>query len=505
MFLEIKNVNKSFESVPVLKGVGLTVGKGNILGLVGENGAGKSTLMNIIGGIFPATSGQMFIDKKIYLPRSPNDALAEGIAFIHQELNLFPNLTITENLFIVNFPKRKIAGFSFMDKKTAVKKTKELLALVGLDISPNKKVEELTAAQRQLVEIAKALSSTPKIIIFDEPTTSLTRHEAGRLFGLINALKSEGLTMIYISHNLEDILLLSDQIAVLRDGKLIGHKPKTACSVSILVQQMVGRDIDQYFPKRNVSPLKDLQLEVKDLSAGFLRNIEFSIRKQEVVGFYGLVGSGRSEMARLIYGLDSKETGTIKWKGKKITRPTPIKWIREGVAFLTENRQEEGLMEQQTIIKNIQLAALPRYTKLLKRIDYGKIKTESKIKATATRVKYTSFENQLVATLSGGNQQKVVLSKWLLISPKLFILDEPTRGFDIGAKHEIYVLMNELIVSGSSIMLISSEIEELLGLCDRIIVFSEGRITREFNKEEFDRSTLLEAALHKSGKGEMLT
>ncbi len=502
MLLELTQIHKTFGEVAVLKGVGFQVGEGNVLGLVGENGAGKSTLMNIVGGIFSASSGEMAINGRRYIPGSPNDALKEGIAFIHQELNLFPNLTVAENLFITNFPKKKILGFSFVDKMKARKKTSELLALVGLTISPNKKVEELTAAQRQMVEIAKALSTSPKIIIFDEPTTSLTRHEAQKLFNLINALKSKGMTMILISHNLDDVMLLSDQIAVLRDGEMVHHDKKTYYTIPSLVKYMVGRNMDQYFPKRKVTPLEETCLKVSGLGAGFIRNIDFSIKKQEVVGFYGLVGAGRSEMARIIYGLDPKEVGTIAWNGKKIRTPSPVNWIKKGVAFLTENRQEEGLMAQQTIAKNIQLAALPRHTMFTEIIDHKSISRKSKVQADATKIKYADFTEQLVATLSGGNQQKVVLAKWLMISPQLFILDEPTKGIDIGAKHEIYKLINQLVESGSSILLISSEIEELLGLCDRILVLSEGKITEEFKKTEFDRSAILEAALHKSRKEE---
>lgn len=500
MLLEVKNIEKWFGPVKVLKGVGFQLDRGNVLGLVGENGAGKSTLMNILGGLFPATSGELWIDGKEYLPTSPNDAQANGIAFIHQELNLFPNLTVAENMFINHFPQKRIAGLSFVDKKATRQKTGELLAKVGLSVSPNKTVGELTAAQRQMVEIAKALSTSPRIIIFDEPTTSLTRHEAQTLFNLILDLKSKGLAILYISHNLNDVLHLSDQIAVLRDGELIRDEKKEALTITDLVNAMVGRDMEHYFPQRETVPLKENCLQVQNLGAGFIRDISFSVYEQEVLGFYGLVGAGRSETARMIYGLDPMETGTLLWKGKPIKNPDPVQWIREGVAFLTENRQEEGLMLEQNLMKNIQLAALPRHLSAGNIIDYKEIGKQAEHQADATKTKYNDLESQWVSTLSGGNQQKVVLAKWLMIAPQLFILDEPTKGIDIGAKHEIYLLMNRLVASGSSMLLISSEIEELLGLCDRILVMAEGRITKEFKKADFDRSAILEAALHQSGK-----
>lgn len=500
--LELKHIHKSFGAVHVLKGVGFSLDQGELLGLVGENGAGKSTLMNILGGLFPPSSGEIRINGQRYEPTSPNDALDEGISFIHQELNLFLNLTVAENLFISNYPRKRIMGCAFLDQKRARKMALELLSQVGLSVSPKAPVEQLTAAQRQMLEIAKALSAAPRIIIFDEPTTSLTRHEAQKLFQLIQRLKQEGIAMIYISHNLDDVMHLADRIAVLRDGELISSGKQTDYTISSMVKDMVGRDMDQFFPHRDTVPLNEISLQVKNLGAGFIRDISFSVRKREILGFYGLVGAGRSEMARIIYGLDAMETGRIIWDGKEITTPNPVKWIREGVAFLTENRQEEGLMLAQNLEKNIQLAALPSFTKNLNIIDYKEVRKKGKTQADATKTKYHSLTDQLVSTLSGGNQQKVVLAKWLLIHPRLFILDEPTKGIDIGAKHEIYVLANTLVESGSSIMLISSEIEELLGLCDRILVVSEGQITREFEKEEFDRSKILEAALHKAGKEE---
>ncbi|WP_299535976.1 sugar ABC transporter ATP-binding protein [Ulvibacterium sp.] len=496
MLLEFKDIHKSFGEVAVLKGIRLALETGSVLGLVGENGAGKSTLMNILGGIVPLSSGKMELSGKVYSPDSPNDAQTNGIAFIHQELNLFPNLSIAENLFIVNFPKKKVMGCHFLDRKTAREKTEKILSQVGLDVSPNMPVANLTAAQRQMVEIAKALSTNPKIVIFDEPTTSLTRHEAQKLFNLIRSLKNEGLAIVFISHNLDDVMQLTDHIAVLRDGELIAHDETTSYTIPTLVNLMIGRDMGDFIPRRDTVTSGETCLEVSGLKAGYIGPLDFSIEKGEVLGFYGLVGAGRSEMIRMVYGLDPMEMGTLRWNGRKMHNLNPVKWIKQGVAFLTENRQDEGLMIDQTIAKNVQLAVLPRYTKSLNRVDYKEVGKRSRAQADAVNTKYQNFTTQVVSTLSGGNQQKVVLAKWLLTKPELLILDEPTKGIDIGAKHEIYTLINALVKSGSSTVLISSEIEELLGLCDRIIVMSEGRISREFKKEEFERSAILEAALH---------
>ncbi|NAS10621.1 sugar ABC transporter ATP-binding protein [Poritiphilus flavus] len=498
----MNKISKSFGEVAVLKSIDLKLEKGQLLGLVGENGAGKSTLMNILGGLFAPSRGTMELNAEPFIPNSPNDALKAGIAFVHQELNLFTNLTVMENLFISDFPKKSMLGLSFLDRKKAIRKTDELLSEMGLSISPLAKVDQLTAAQQQLLEITKILNNSPQIIIFDEPTTSLTRYETEKLFSLIRKLKADGTGIIYISHNLEDVMLLADQIMVLRDGQLICQEDKTALSIPKLVKAMVGRDLDQYFPSRTTMPAEENLLEVKHLFGGLVQEVSFSIRKQEVLGFYGLVGAGRSELARLLYGLDPFTSGNIRWKRNKISKPSPTKWVHEGMAFLTENRREEGLMIQQSIEKNIQLAGLTKERSLGNLIPKQIIKNKVRQQANANKIKYHDISRQAVATLSGGNQQKVVLAKWLLLGPELLILDEPTKGIDIGARHEIYTLTNNLVKAGSSILLISSDIEELIGLCDRILVMSEGRLTKEFQKGSFDRSNILAAALHGQEKDE---
>ena len=502
MFLTFRNINKAFGAVPVLKDINLELGAGEVLGLVGENGAGKSTLMNILGGIVQPTTGEILIEEQPFAPRSANDALEKGIALIHQELNLFSNLSIAENLFLHSFPSKKIAGIPFISKAKSKSRSRQLLQMVGLDLSPNTIIENLTPAQRQLVEIAKAMGASPRIIILDEPTTSLTRPEIENLFALIDQLRSEQIAIVYISHNLEDVLRLADKIAILRDGALVGlHDRAAGFNLKAIINAMVGRDMDQYFPERSSSPGKETLLTVQDLSAtGILSQVSFQVKKGEILGFFGLVGAGRTEMARMIFGLDPFETGTLLWKGRPVLHPTPAKWIRQKVAFLTEDRREEGLLLDLNIEKNIRLAGLPRFIRtVLKWIDFRAARSAAEQYAEATRVKYRSRIGQLVSTLSGGNQQKVVLAKWLLTEPELLILDEPTKGIDIGAKHEIYRLINDLTDHGTSALLISSELEELMGMCDRILVMSQGKIKAEFEKEQFEKSALLEAALHGAG------
>ena len=504
MLLKCHDIHKSFGEVTVLKDISLALAKGQILGLVGENGAGKSTLMNILSGLIPPTQGTLTLDGQPFRPASPRAAQEAGIAFIHQELNLFPNLSVAENLLLQHLPQKKWLGLRFLNRKKAATQARQLLDQVGLDVAPDTPVERLGPAQQQLVEVAKALGSQPRIIIFDEPTTSLTRHEVQNLFRLIQRLQSEGMAMIYISHNLEDVMHLADTIAVLRDGALVEQYPqRSAYQRSAIVSKMVGRSVDQLFPERSPRVPQEPLLRVEHLRAGQrVRDVSFVVKKGEVLGFYGLVGAGRSETIRMIYGLDDYESGDIYWKDQPLSSATPRRWIEEGVGFLTEDRREEGLLLAQSIEKNVRLASLPKFVGgLFHTLNFSAARTAAAQQAQATRIKHHNLTHQPVTTLSGGNQQKVVLSKWLMTQPELLILDEPTKGIDIGAKHEIYVLIHRLVDEGAGVLLISSEIEELMGMCDRILVMSQGQITAEYARDAFDRSAILEAALHGSTAG----
>jgi ribose transport system ATP-binding protein len=501
--LRIQGLCKSFFGVQVLHEVGLELSPGEVLGLVGENGSGKSTTMNILGGVHRPDRGSMTLDGEPYAPRGPKDAAARGIAFIHQELNLFKNLTVEENLFISGFP-RLVAGLPFIDRGKVRARSRELLTAIELDVPPGTPLARLSQGERQLVEIAKALGADARIVIFDEPTTSLTSRESERLFAQIGRLRARGIAVIYISHILGDVMRLCDRITVLRDGHVVGSGHRAEMTIDRLITLMVGRTIDQIYPPREsaVRPGAPV-LAVSGLSQpGVVRDISFRVQPGEVVGVSGLMGSGRSEMARILFGLDPKSSGTIEIDGAPLPAPTPQAAMDRGIAFLTEDRRVEGLMMGAAIADNIALPSLPNYAagwgRLLERTRLGDAVSRT---GRDVQVNAGDFVRTLVKNLSGGNQQKVVIGKWLLRGPRLFILDEPTRGIDVGAKYEVYKIINRLAADGTGILMISSEIEELIGMCDRILVMGHGEIRGEFTRQQFDREAILRRAMWDGVKG----
>lgn len=493
--IEFRNIGRSFSGVRVLRDVSFTLPAGHTLGLVGENGAGKSTLMNILGGNLDPDSGQMLLAGRPYAPRSPHDAARHGLAFIHQELNLFPNLSIAENLFLTRFPR--LAGLPFIHRAAARERAAALLVQVGLErLSPDTAVERLSTGERQLVEIAKALGCDARLIIFDEPTTSLTARETERLFALIGRLQADGRSLIYISHQLGDVLHLCNDVVVLRDGAVAGQGPKAGFNEDRLVSLMVGRSLTQMFPPRTERPRDEIALEVNGLSQpGMVKDISFLLRRGEILGLAGLMGAGRSEVARILFGLEPFARGEIR-VGGQLLRPSPRRCIRRSMAFLTENRREEGLCLEASIADNIALVTLPAHARRPGGwLDATALGAAVDCIRQAVRLTPDASNDQLVKTLSGGNQQKAVLARWLLGRPAVFILDEPTRGIDVGAKHEIYRLINDLAAGGAGVLIISSEWEELTGLCDRILVMNRGEILDELNRGAFDHERILRAAL----------
>ncbi len=497
--LEFRGVEKAFFGVRVLKNVSFSVPDGSMLGVVGENGAGKSTLMNILGGNLRADCGEIIFSGKPLAHADPREAERRGIAFIHQELNLFPNLTIAENLFLTRLPRS--ARLPWINKSELHARARELLLEVGLDVSPNAPLESLSSGERQLVEIAKALSFSARIIIFDEPTTSLTARETEHLFALIAKLRARGMTLIYISHALADIFRLCDNILVLRDGAVVAHGPKSDLDTERLIALMVGRTLDQVFPTRRQSPGNDSLLQVSGLSReGLLENISFDLHSGEILGFAGLMGAGRTEVARALFGLDPHDSGALRLSGDVLRHFSPRALMWRGLAFLTENRRSEGLCLDGQISENLLLAALPKLA-----VSPARRLSGTRLQPVVARLRALvhldpkARDEQPVRTLSGGNQQKVVLGKWLLREPRILILDEPTRGIDVGAKSELYRLIHELADRGVAVLLISSEIEELMGLSDRILVLQRGRIVDELPRAEFDRERILRSAL---GSGE---
>jgi ABC-type sugar transport system ATPase subunit len=490
--LSLQNVSKAFFGVYALTEVSISVGKGEVLGLIGENGAGKSTLMNIIGGVLQPNSGSMTINGRPYTPKSPADAKENGIAFIHQELNLFNNLSILDNMFINSY--KTIPGTPFLHKKKMFDEVKKILASVNLELSPDIIVEKLSMGERQLVEIAKALSANPDIIIFDEPTTSLTVRETQKLFSIIKKLQEDGKSIIYISHILEDVLNLADKIVVLRDGKVTDCAEKSSYTIERMISAMVGRKIEQLYPCELPVPRTQTLLEIRNLSQpGIVRDINLSVNRGEIVGIYGLMGSGRSELANIIFGLEPYEEGEILFQGESLKKQDPIGRIGKGMAFVTENRREEGLLMEFSIYNNINLVSLRRNAKLLNMIDGRRVARQVDHSKNTLRIKCDDVK-QAVKSLSGGNQQKVVIGKWLMSKPELLIVDEPTRGIDVGAKSEIYHIINNLVKEGIGALIISSEMEELMGICNRIIVMKKGEITGSLKHEEFSQEGIISLA-----------
>ncbi len=494
--LRIEGLSKSFFGVKVLHGVGFTLHAGEVLGLVGENGSGKSTTMNILGGIHRPDEGTIMLAGQPYRPAGPRDAQAAGLAFIHQELNLFENLSIEENLFITGFPRR-FGRLPLIDRGTISRRTTELLEMVDVRYPPSTPVSKLSQGERQLVEIAKSLSFDARIIIFDEPTTSLTRRETEKLFAIMERLKAQGIALIYISHILGDVLRICDTVQVLRDGHLVGGGPRDQQSVDSLIRMMVGRKIENLFPARDTAPTSVPALEVRGLTQpGVIKDIDFTLHKGEVLGVAGLMGAGRSELARILFGLDAYAAGEIVVDGQPLDAVTPEHCMARGLAFLTEDRRGEGLMMEASIVDNAALPSLRGYAaSFLGWIGKGRLDADVAAVSRRVQINTTDYRGTLVKNLSGGNQQKVVIAKWLLREPKVFILDEPTRGIDVGAKFEVYKIINQLVAEGTAVLFISSEMEELIGMCDRIIVMHRGEITGSHDRQAFDSERILETAM----------
>jgi ribose transport system ATP-binding protein len=448
--------------------------------------------MNVLGGNLQPDAGTMRFGGEEFAPKSPRDAKTAGIGFVHQELNLFTNLSIAENLFVTDFPT---AG-PIINRTKLHQGAKQLLWRVGLDLPADTLVERLSSGERQLVEIARALSFNARLLILDEPTTSLSARECERLFALVRQLREEGRSIIFISHALADVLQLADDVVVLRDGELVGKGTASEFNSARLVALMVGRELKQLFPERRGRPQQEPLLEAREVSQpGIARDISFTLRRAEVLGLSGLMGAGRTEFARILFGLDPHNRGEILIEGKS-SRSSPRRRVEQQIAMLTESRREDGLCLEASVADNMALVTLPQRTRTpVRLIDFAGVRDALARIRQAVRLQPSVRLDQPVQTLSGGNQQKVVLAKWLLAEPKVLILDEPTRGIDVGAKFEIYQLILELADRGAGVLLISSEIEELIGLCDRILVMSRGQITAEFARAEFDRERILRAAL----------
>ncbi|MBD5560771.1 MAG: sugar ABC transporter ATP-binding protein [Clostridia bacterium] len=487
--VRMKNIQKRFPGVHALDDAQIELKKGEVHGLVGENGAGKSTLMKVLTGIYTPDGGTIEVKGKPVQYRTPADALADGISMIHQELNQMQHLTVADNIWIGREPMN---GF-VLDKKTLVRQTKELLDSLNLDIDPNETVANLSVARQQMVEIAKAISLDADILIMDEPTAALTNAEIEDLFRFVKELKEKGVAIVYISHRMEELKRITDEITVMRDGQFVDTVKTADTDMDQIISMMVGRTIYEE-PKTHSMVADDapVVLKVEHLSSPDVHDVSFELKKGEILGLAGLMGAGRTETARLIFGADPKTGGKIFVNGKEVDIETPQDAVEAGIGYLSEDRKRYGLTIGLSVADNTVMANLEDFTNGIV-VDEKKIEAETSKHVRRLALKTPSVK-QLVRNLSGGNQQKVVIAKWLVKDCDILIFDEPTRGIDVGAKSEIYKLMNELAAEGKSIIMISSEMPELLRMSDRIVVMCEGNLTGEVDIGEADQENIMRFA-----------
>ncbi len=476
---ECSGISKAFGGTQALKDVQLHVKRGEVLALLGENGAGKSTLMKAIIGLHQPDSGTMTFEGKPYSARSPVDAMNAGISMIHQELNPEPHLTIAESIFL----KRESMNGIFLNKKAQNERAQKILDDFNFPYPATTVMKKLTIAQMQMVEIIKAVSSNARMIIMDEPTSSLDSEETNHLFQVIRDLKAQNVAIIYISHRMEEIFEICDSVAVFRDGTYVGARSMENVTRPELISMMVGREVSNVFPKITV-PIGETVFKVEGLCGKGFSDISFEVHAGEILGFSGLVGSGRSETMRAIFGLDKLESGKIYLEGKEIRIRSPREAINQGIAMVNEDRKDYGLCLFRSIRENISLPNLPSRQKGLL-LNQRREKQECNEYSQLLTVKTPSIENNAFS-LSGGNQQKVVIAKWIMANPKVLILDEPTRGVDVGAKSEIHALMGKFAQEGMAIIMISSELPEVMGMSDRILIYHEGKLNGEVTRDEID-------------------
>lgn len=490
--LKMTKITKSFPGVKALEDVNLTAYGGEITALMGENGAGKSTLMKILSGVYKKDSGTIEIDGEEVEIAGIKEAEALGVTIIHQELSVLPNLTIAENIFLGNEKTNKFTGR--IDKNLLYERSKMFLDQIGCKINPSTLVKNISVGEKQMIEIAKALTKNSKIIIMDEPTTALTDVETKKLFEVIKSLKDKGIAVIYISHRMEEIFAICDNVVVLRDGKYVGEEKVKDIDNDKLINMMVGRNIEEQFPYKEYKKGQVL-LEVKNLNYGNLvKDASLDVKAGEILGVAGLMGSGRTELAKTIFGEYKATSGEIYVEGKKVKINFTKDAISNGICYLSEDRKKEGLVLGMSVARNMTLSNIEKYENKFKRIDQNAESKDVEEYIKKLKVK-TPSSAQLIKNLSGGNQQKVILAKWLLVSPKILIVDEPTRGIDVGAKKEIYELLNELKSMGKAIIMISSDLPEVLGISDRIIVMSEGKISGELAREDANQESVMKLAV----------
>jgi len=487
--LEMKNIHKKFPGVYALKNADLRVEKGEVHALLGENGAGKSTLIKVLGGIYQPDEGEIYIDGQKVRMNNVRDAQANGISIIHQELLLVPQMTVADNMFLDAAPQK----YGYINRKQSKRDAQKALDAMGVQIDAGALVATLSVAQQQIVEIVKAVRLQSKIIVMDEPTSSLSDTEIQMLFEIVENLKQNGTAIIFISHKLEELFAITDRITIMRDGEVVKTVETKKTGNEELIALMVGRALDNYYV-RDDFPKGEIILKVENLNqAGVLRNVSFELRKGEILGFAGLVGAGRTELMNAIFGITQMDSGNIYLEGKRVHIKNPLSAMRAGIALVPEDRKLQGLILKNSVGFNMTITILREFMKGIcvnKKKEYELMDKYQQL----LRIKTPSYE-QKAGNLSGGNQQKIVISKWLAVNPSVLILDEPTRGIDVGAKAEIYAIMNNLTRNGMSIIMISSEMPEVMGMSDRICVMSEGRLTGIVDKHEFSQERILSYAL----------
>lgn len=490
VLLKMEDIDKGFPGVQALKGVQLEVLEGEVHVLIGENGAGKSTLMKVLTGVYTRDSGRILFKGKEFNVKNPKEAEDLGVSIIHQEFNLLPHLTVAENIYIGREPR---LGRTFIiDSKKMIRDTKELLESINLKINPNTLVKNLSVAEQQMVEIAKALCVKSEVLLLDEPTSALTESEIDELFRIIKKLKSEGVGIVYISHRMEEFKHIADRVTVLRDGTYVGTKLWSKTSIDEIIKMMVGRDIKNKYPIRDPK-IGDIVFEAKNIKRGkYLKDVSFSIRAGEILGFAGLMGAGRTELARAVFGADNIDSGEFLLEGKKIRIKSPSDAINNKIAYLSEDRKRDGLLLDLDVNFNTVLANLKSYSKGIV-VNDKLCKKITDEKVFNLKVKTPNI-GQKTKFLSGGNQQKVLIGRWLCRDTKVLIFDEPTRGIDVGAKFEVYTLMKELADKGVAIIMISSELPEILGMSDRVLVMHEGAKTGELSIKEANQEKIMQLA-----------
>ncbi len=491
ILLEMNGIDKRFSGVHALKGVHFDLKAGEIHALVGENGAGKSTLMKVLTGIYHADEGTITYNGAPYSVKNIGESQSLGISMIHQELNMMNHLTVAQNIFI---GRESMSGKVFINDDDMVQESKKLFDLIGINIDPKTQLGNLTVGKQQMVEIAKAISRDCKLLILDEPTAALTQSEIDELFKIMNDLKQKGIGMIYISHRMDEIKLISDRITVMRDGEYVDTVVTSEVTKDDIINMMIGRVVyEDPKTQSEVDPDADVVLEVRNLCSGrTIKDVSFKLRRGEILGFSGLMGAGRTEVARAIFGADPFDSGEIFVNGKKVNIKSPVDAIKYGIGYLSEDRKRYGLMLDKSVAENTAISSIDRYVKG-GLINDKLLKEEASEENRKLRTKTPSID-QLLRNLSGGNQQKVIIARWLIKDSDILIFDEPTRGIDVGAKSEIYTLMNELSKQGKSIIMISSELVEILRMSDRVLVMCEGRKTGELDISEANQENIMQLA-----------